>query len=103
MKYGQFAEQVCKISDLEIGQHINEIQNKKRFNFINRILGLAYGKYIYTKKVKDETMIYTMEEVLSALSNANKFVDSIFNKIDDRQNLLIAQTKQNLERGFYDK
>lgn len=103
MKYAEFITAVCNITGMKTGMHQTEAQNKEDFKFHNRILGLAYGKAMYTSKIKSMEMIYTHEQVLDALSSATKFVDSIINQIDNRQNLLIAQTKQNLEHSFYEK
>lgn len=91
--YGEFTKEVNKI-----------LKTNLDYAYVNRLLGLAYDQFMYRKVYKDLKKQYEFIEVLSALKNANKWVETLeFNDIEHKMNVLINTTKKNLEQGFYDQ
>ncbi len=93
MEYGIFKQKLEEITGKPISKKIE-----------NKFLGLGYNVKVYNPEIcKPEHQIYSADEILSAVENSKRFMDTI--QIDNyihRMNTYIKLTGNNLFSGYYD-
>jgi hypothetical protein len=94
-------ENILKESGIDTKNHF-QIQEAQL-----RILGLCYGEYIYTKRCKDKTPIYTAEQIIECTHHAVEYLKTKdWTQIQDTKhfiNTVLLAVKNQLEWSYFDK
>jgi hypothetical protein len=94
-------ESILKESGIDTKNHF-QIQEAQL-----RILGLCYGEYIYTKRCKDKTPIYTAEQIIECTHHAVEYLKTKdWTQIQDTKhfiNTVLLAVKNQLEWSYFDK
>ena len=94
MQYRKFAEQVKEIINTDIDYFI-----------INKILGLAYDKFMYKKEYKELDQIYSIEEILLALKQQKDYIEKYITNTETKEhkaNMIIKAIRKDLAERIED-